>query len=144
MTTEDDTKGLEFEEVYAYRPALAKYLRGKVSWQDAEDLMQDTFLYASQRLHKYDKERGSIVAWLLCILRGRFRNFLRKQRIRNEVWGEAGEIEHCTPYHEYRLLEALRNMPEELQTTPTSEAERLRHFRLKKRYKRQLQDAKTL
>ena len=138
MTTEDSTGEVEFEEVYAYRPVLAKYLRGKVAWQDAEDLIQDTFLYASQRLCKYDRERGSIVAWLLCILRSRFRNFLRKQSSRNEVSREVEEVEHRTPYEECRLLEALHNMPEELQTLPLSEAERLRHFRLKRRYKRQL------
>ena len=143
MTTEEDTGGVIFEEVYAYRPVLAKYLRGKVPWQDAEDLMQDTFLYASQRLHKYDKERGSIVAWLLCILRGRFRNFLRKQSCRNEVSREVEEVEYRTPYEECRLLEALHNIPVELQVIPTSEAERLRHFRMKRRYRQQLQDIRT-
>ena len=138
MTTEGNIEEVEFEEVYAYRPVLAKYLRGKVAWQDAEDLIQDTFLYASQRLCKYDKERGSIVAWLLCILRSRFRNFLRKQSSRNEVSREVEEIEHRTPYEECRLLEALHNMPQELQTVPVNEAERLRCFRAKRRFKQSL------
>ena len=138
MTTQKDSEGIIFEEVYAYKPVLAKYLRGKIPWQDAEDLIQDTFLYASQRLHKYDAERGSIVAWLLCILRARFRNFLRKKGNCRELSIDVEEVDYRTPYEECRLLEAIRNIPQEFHKRPVNGAERVKQYRTMRRFRQSL------
>jgi len=45
----------------------------------SEDLAQDVFLTAFQKLHTFDADRGRFLTWLLVIARNRCINALRKQ-----------------------------------------------------------------
>lgn len=48
---------------------------------DAEEVVQDAFVYLLRNLRRYDAERGSFWAWLRVILVSRCRNKRRRQRL---------------------------------------------------------------
>jgi RNA polymerase sigma-70 factor (ECF subfamily) len=61
---------------------------------DAEEVVQDTFVYLLRNLNRYDSERGSFWAWLRVALVSRCRNKLRRQRANHvslEVLEAAGQ-----------------------------------------------------
>jgi RNA polymerase sigma-70 factor (ECF subfamily) len=47
---------------------------------DAEEVVQDAFVYAFRNLHRYDAGRGSFKGWLSVILVSRCRNCRRRRR----------------------------------------------------------------
>ncbi|HET92425.1 MAG TPA: sigma-70 family RNA polymerase sigma factor [Chloroflexi bacterium] len=57
--------------------------------QDAEDATQDAFIYAFERLDRFDPERGSFPAWLKVIVTSRCRD---RQRRRRMTWLPLHEI----------------------------------------------------
>ncbi len=71
--------------------------------QDAEDVAQDTFIYAFRHLAKYDPERASFATWLKIIAASRCRDRQRRRRIEwlsLQELTEAGlEPEDETPDH---------------------------------------------
>ena len=48
--------------------------------QDAEDILQDSFLYAFKNLHRYDSRKASLKTWLYTIAVSRCRNTYRRKR----------------------------------------------------------------
>jgi len=48
--------------------------------QDAEDVVQESFVYAFKNLHRYDSERASFKTWLYTIAISRCRNVYRRNR----------------------------------------------------------------
>ena len=48
--------------------------------QDAEDILQESFLYAFKNLHKYDSKKASLKTWLYTIAVSRCRNTYRRKR----------------------------------------------------------------
>jgi RNA polymerase sigma-70 factor (ECF subfamily) len=61
---------------------------------DAEEVVQDTFVYLLRNLHRYDSERGSFWTWLRVALVSRCRNRLRRRRANHvslEVLEAAGQ-----------------------------------------------------
>ena len=48
--------------------------------RDAEEVVQDTFVYLFRNLHRYDEGRGSFWAWLRVALVSRCRNKRRRKR----------------------------------------------------------------
>lgn len=48
--------------------------------QDAEDVTQDSFVYAFKNLHRFDQERASFKTWLYTIAVSRCRNMYRRKR----------------------------------------------------------------
>jgi RNA polymerase sigma-70 factor (ECF subfamily) len=48
--------------------------------RDAEEVVQDTFVYLFRNLHRYDAQRGSFWAWLRVTLVSRCRNKHRRQQ----------------------------------------------------------------
>ena len=48
---------------------------------DAEEVVQDAFVYVFRNLHRYDAERGSFWAWLRVVLVSRCRNRRRRQQL---------------------------------------------------------------
>lgn len=48
---------------------------------DAEEVVQDAFVYIFRNLHRYDPERGSFWAWLRVTLVSRCRNKRRRKRL---------------------------------------------------------------
>jgi DNA-directed RNA polymerase specialized sigma24 family protein len=47
--------------------------------QDAEDVLQEVFIYAFRSLHKYDPARGAFHTWLYTITVSRCRNMRRRK-----------------------------------------------------------------
>jgi len=72
--------------------------------QDAEDATQDTFVYAFQRLERYDPERAAFATWLKIIVTSRCRDMQRRRRFKwlsLQELAEAGrEPEDETPDHQ--------------------------------------------
>jgi RNA polymerase sigma-70 factor (ECF subfamily) len=50
--------------------------------QDAEEVVQDAFVYAFENLDRYDPDRGRFWTWLRVILVSRCRNKRRRKRLR--------------------------------------------------------------
>lgn len=48
--------------------------------QDAEDVMQETFVYAFKNLRRYDSQRAGFKTWLYTIAISRCRNLYRRKR----------------------------------------------------------------
>lgn len=48
--------------------------------QDAEDVVQETFVYAFKNLHRYDSARASFKTWLYTVAVSRCRNTYRRKR----------------------------------------------------------------
>ena len=48
--------------------------------QDAEDILQDSFLYAFKNLRRYDSRKASLKTWLYTIAVSRCRNTYRRKR----------------------------------------------------------------
>lgn len=48
--------------------------------QDAEDILQESFLYAFKNLHRYDTGKASLKTWLYTIAVSRCRNTYRRKR----------------------------------------------------------------
>ena len=48
--------------------------------QDAEDVVQESFVYAFKNLHRFDPERASFKTWLYTIAISRCRNVYRRNR----------------------------------------------------------------
>jgi len=48
--------------------------------QDAEDVLQDSFVYAFKNLHRFDPSRASFKTWLYTIAVSRCRNTYRRKR----------------------------------------------------------------
>lgn len=126
---------LTFEEVYKYKGALQKYLRGKLPPADAEDVLQETFLRAAQGLEKYDPQRGSVYTWLLAILKGRLRlaytGFHKRKELQCTV-----DLEYpITPHDELVLKEALKAATPDIVVEPWMRgAERMRRVRARKKF----------
>ncbi len=116
-----------------HHAALARMLRAIVrNPEDAEDLLQETFLRAYRYLHRFDRSRP-FGPWVMCIGANLARNHLRRRRVRAEVsleegGGEEGESSfegawladvRSVQELEHRALlartrEALAGLPEEL------------------------------
>jgi RNA polymerase sigma-70 factor (ECF subfamily) len=48
--------------------------------QDAEDVLQETFVYAFKNLRRYDKDKSALKTWLYTIAVSRCRNTYRRKR----------------------------------------------------------------
>ena len=48
--------------------------------QDAEDILQESFLYAFKNLHRYDARKSALKTWLYTIAVSRCRNTYRRKR----------------------------------------------------------------
>ena len=48
--------------------------------QDAEDILQESFLYAFKNLHRFDSRKASLKTWLYTIAVSRCRNTYRRKR----------------------------------------------------------------
>lgn len=79
-----------------HAPAIFGYLCRRIGPQDAEDVIQETFVQAARSLRSYD-HRGRLRQWLLTIARSRALDRIRKhsrQRERALLEGEEEEISH--------------------------------------------------
>ena len=81
-----------FEELYdRYASTVyALLLRILANADDAQEVLQETFVKAWTSAKMFDSVRGSEVAWLISIARSRGIDRLRSRKIRNEREDEAG------------------------------------------------------
>ena len=79
-------KATAFEHFYdatiGYARALARRM---VKAADLEDLLADAYFQAWREAARFDVERGSVVTWLLTLVRSRALDLLRRQRASHEV-----------------------------------------------------------
>jgi len=68
-----------YERHYGGASRLAYLLLGNA--MDAEEVVQDAFVYAFRNLDRYDPERASFSTWLRVILVSRCRNKRRRKRL---------------------------------------------------------------
>ncbi len=59
--------------------------------QDAEEVVQDSFTYAFQNLHRYDPSRSALRTWLCMITMSRCRNKRRRRWLPTIRLGDAAE-----------------------------------------------------
>lgn len=81
-----------FEALYdRYSPALyALLLRILANPEDAQEVLQETFVKAWTNAKMFDAARGSEIAWLISIARSRGIDRLRSRKIRNDRENDAG------------------------------------------------------
>jgi len=72
-----------YTELYEqYAPALYRLCYGLVlNRQDAEDVVQESFVYAFKNLARFDPEKAAFKTWLYTIALSRSRNVHRKKRL---------------------------------------------------------------
>lgn len=93
--------------------------------QDAEEVVQETFVQVWLQADRYDRRRASPSTWLVMIARSRAIDLVRSRRVRDrttEAAGQEGEQTHASPegtravwYEErrHRVQEALATLPDE-------------------------------
>jgi RNA polymerase sigma-70 factor, ECF subfamily len=88
--------------------------------EDAEDLLQTTFLEAWRNAHLYDANRSRLDAWLLLIARSRALDYLRRRRIAVEPLDFLDAATSDDPSRDLergeaakRLRRAIRELPDE-------------------------------
>lgn len=87
-----------------YHQKVIRYLAGKcASYQDAEDLANECFLYCFQHWSDYDSRKASRKNWLFMIVRSRWINYLRDRRQMESL----DELENIIP-GEDELEQAIR------------------------------------
>ncbi len=80
---------ISFERIYSqYYPSLLHYYSNKMqSIQDAEDLVNEVFLYCLRNLSRYDPSRASLSTWLFVIAESRWKNYCLRLR-RADPWDD--------------------------------------------------------
>lgn len=76
--------------------------------QDAEDVMQETFVYAFKNLHRFDPSRASFKTWLYTIAVSRCRNTYRRKRLPHIDLGQLFRQEIAAPRSERPEAELAR------------------------------------
>jgi RNA polymerase sigma-70 factor (ECF subfamily) len=81
-----------FDELYNRYAGLLYGLLLRIlgNADDAQDILQDTFVQAFNNVHRYDPARGSEAAWLIAMARSRGIDRLRARRVRSERESDAG------------------------------------------------------
>ncbi|MFH0911166.1 MAG: sigma-70 family RNA polymerase sigma factor [Planctomycetota bacterium] len=86
-----------------HAPAVFGYLRKRFGPEEAEDVLQETFLQAADALRRYT-HRDRLRPWLLTLARSRALDRVRKRaRLREGPWGE--DKEEAVPRREPSPLE---------------------------------------
>lgn len=92
--------------------------------QDAEDVVQEVFVYVFRSLHKYDPQRGSFRTWLYTITISRCRNARRRKLLPQVALSDllanglepASPEEHSSPERNSMRRAAQRLLADGLQT----------------------------
>ncbi|MDX1994418.1 MAG: sigma-70 family RNA polymerase sigma factor [bacterium] len=68
--------------------------------EDAEDVMQEVFVYAFKNLHRFDSSRAALKTWLYTIAVSRCRNTYRRKRLPQINLGQLFQQEVAAPRSE--------------------------------------------
>jgi len=90
----------------AHGEAVYNYLRFHVPEPDvAEDLTAETFLHVVRAVDDFDREKGSVKAWILTVARNALADWRRRARLRQYVpIGNLHDLVFEAPSPEERLL----------------------------------------
>ena len=93
---------LAYAELYDYFAAGTYRLCHSLllNEQDAEDVMQEAFVYAFKNLHRYDREKASFKTWLYTIAVSRCRNTYRRKRFPTVNLGQVLQMSLPAPVSE--------------------------------------------
>ena len=95
--------------------------------QDAEDVLQDAFVYAFKNLQRYDSDKASFKTWLYTIAVSRCRNMYRRKRLVTVDISQMMHLEPAAPRSDTpEAAVARRDAEEAIQTALTSLSPRLR------------------
>lgn len=95
----DQTAYAELYEMYA--PGVYRLCYGLVlNAQDAEDVLQESFVYAFRTLDRFDASRASFKTWLYTIAVSRCRNTYRRKRLPLVDIAQMFGLEIAAPEHE--------------------------------------------
>ena len=77
-----ETTKPSFEEFYKqyYHIALSHTRKKIGSYEDAEDLVSNAFIYCYEHYDTYDPEKAPIGAWLFLIVNSRIKNYYRDRK----------------------------------------------------------------
>jgi RNA polymerase sigma-70 factor (ECF subfamily) len=93
-----------------YAPGVYRLCYGLVlNAQDAEDVLQDSFVYAFKNVHRFDATRASFKTWLYTIAVSRCRNTYRRKRMPLVDIAQMFGLEVAAPEHESPEAENARN-----------------------------------
>ena len=93
-----------------YAPGVYRLCYGLVlNAQDAEDVLQDSFVYAFRNVHRFDAARASFKTWLYTIAVSRCRNTYRRKRMPLVDIAQMFGLEVAAPEHESPEAENARN-----------------------------------
>jgi RNA polymerase sigma-70 factor (ECF subfamily) len=93
-----------------YAPGVYRLCYGLVlNAQDAEDVLQDSFVYAFKNVHRFDAARASFKTWLYTIAVSRCRNTYRRKRMPLVDIAQMFGLEVAAPEHESPEAENARN-----------------------------------
>jgi RNA polymerase sigma-70 factor, ECF subfamily len=98
-----------------YAPMVHGILLSKVSSSEADDLVQDVFLSALERLHSLQKA-GSFGGWLAAIARNRAVDFHRGRKVTVALPEDLGRRDPDRAEAE-QILTLIRNLPEAYRET---------------------------
>jgi RNA polymerase sigma-70 factor (ECF subfamily) len=107
--------------VERYQQPVLCFVRNMISERHySEDLAQDVFLTAFEKLHSFDAGRSQFLTWLLVIARNKCINALKKE---TPIVGD--DLAHPavarTPYDELAGKELLRRLDEALAALPAAQ-----------------------
>ncbi|MBK8135990.1 MAG: sigma-70 family RNA polymerase sigma factor [Chloroflexi bacterium] len=92
-----------------YAPGAYRLCYGLVlNAQDAEDVLQDSFVYAFKNLARFDSARASFKTWLYTIAVSRCRNTYRRKRMPLVDIAQMFGLEIAAPEHESPEAESAR------------------------------------
>ena len=99
-----------YAELYdLYAPGVYRLCYGLVlNGQDAEDVLQDSFVYAFKNLARFDGTRASFKTWLYTIAVSRCRNTYRRKRMPLVDIAQMFGLEIAAPEHESPEAETAR------------------------------------
>ncbi len=78
--------------------------------QDAEDICQESFVYAFKNLHRYDKNKASFKTWLYTIAVSRCRNTYRRKRFPTVDIAQMVHLSITSPSSEAPEAEMMRSV----------------------------------
>lgn len=82
----DSQAVIEFYNLYS--PKILKYLRGKLSIEDAQEILNDVFFEAVDSLSVL-RNKNNILAWLYKIAHNKTADFYRKKKIKSILLSQA-------------------------------------------------------
>ena len=118
MTASD----LSMEGIYReFYPKILRYIRSRISRQEAEDLCSTVLLKIQKGLAGFDPRKASLSTWIFTITRNTVTDYFRTRRVEEELSEEIAAAED--PAEGLMEEEALEELAAALEKLPTRECD---------------------